>query len=88
MKILTIGNSSTYEVGAFELVKEYLVAMSHEVVLFRQDLCLSGDFLSFEVFSGIPIFQITVDGVSHNAQDFSAIWYIHPHLPKELQEME
>lgn len=88
MKILTVGNSSTYEVGAFKLVEKHLISMGHEIVLFRQDLCLAGDFLSFEITSGQPGYHIVVDGVSHNAQDFSAVWYMHPHLPKELQEME
>lgn len=88
MKLLVIGNSSTYEVGAFKLVEENLVAMGHEVVSFRQDFCLMNDLLSFEVTSNQPTYNVIVNGVAYNANDFSAIWYMHPHLPKELQEME
>lgn len=88
MKILVIGNSSTYEVGAFKLVEENLVAMGHEVILFRQDFCLMNDFLNFEVVSNQSTYNVIVNGVAYNAHDFLAVWYMHPQLPKELQEME
>ena len=88
MKILAIGNSGTYEVEAFKLVEKKLVAMGHQVVLFRQDLCLENDFLTFEVESGQSAYYIIVDGMVYRADDFSAIWYMHPRLPKELLEIE
>ncbi|MEW5805560.1 MAG: hypothetical protein AB1721_02460 [Patescibacteria group bacterium] len=88
MKILTIGNSGTYEVEGFRLVEENLVAMGHQTVLFQQDRCLEDHFLTFEVRSGRPVYYIIAGEMVYDADEFDVIWYIHPHLPKELLEIE
>jgi|TARA_Y100000031_G_scaffold155565_1_gene206726 glutathione synthase/RimK-type ligase-like ATP-grasp enzyme len=82
--ILSIGNSSTYEVDAFQVVVNELEKRGHQAVLFKQDKCLEGEYLVFEVINNNLVYSIVVDGKMYNIDDFSAIWYMKPHLPVSL----
>jgi glutathione synthase/RimK-type ligase-like ATP-grasp enzyme len=84
--ILAIGNSGSFEVAAFTLVVDALKQRGQDALLFKQDKCLEGEYLIFEVCGGIPHYYIIIDGRRYNIDDFSAIWYLKPHLPKELLE--
>ncbi len=86
--ILTVGNSSVYEVDAFSEVRNALQALGEDTVLFKQDKCLDGDSISVESNGGAVTFTVAIDGDSYNLNDFSAIYYLHPHLPKELLNLE
>lgn len=82
--ILAIGNSCVYEVSAFNAVFEILKKRGHDAILFKQDKCLEGEFLTFEVKNGQPRYYLAADGKRYDINKFSAIWYLKPHLPKEL----
>ncbi|NQU84084.1 MAG: hypothetical protein HQ536_05235 [Parcubacteria group bacterium] len=82
--ILAIGNSGVYEVDAFRLVVEELKSRGEKAILFKQDKCLDGEFLIFEIINGNPEYKVIVDNDAYNIRDFSAIWYMKPHLPFEL----
>ncbi len=86
--ILTVGNSGVYEVAAFAEVRDALREFGEETVLFKQDKCLESDHLSVASNDEGMLFIATIDGVSYNLKDFSAIYYLHPHLPKELLNYE
>ena len=47
--ILAIGNNSIYEVDSFKEVKKSLNKHGEDIVLFKQDNCLVGEYLSFSV---------------------------------------
>lgn len=82
--ILSIGNSGAYEVEAFKAVVNELKKRGHDAVLFKQDKCLEGEYLIFEIINGKAIYSIVVDGQIYKIDNFSAIWYMKPHLPREL----
>ena len=86
--ILAIGNSGVYEVEAFAAVARFLSVSGHEVVLFKQDKCLDGEYLAFEVAGNRPSYYLTIDGIRYSGEDFSAVWYMHPHLPESLLKYE
>jgi len=86
--ILTIGNSGVYEVAAFAKVKEILQEGGEDVLLFKQDRCLENESLAFGIEHNVPFNTITIDGATYPIEDFSAIWYLHPHLPRELIDFE
>lgn len=82
--ILTIGNSGVWEVEAFNTVKKELEKKGKTSVLFKQDKCLENEYLNFEIKEGNPKYTLDIDGETYNAKDFSAVWYLKPHLPREL----
>lgn len=84
--ILAIGNSSNYEVNSFLAVQKALRKNGHDAILFKQDQCLSGEFLGFQIIHGGVSFYVAIDGKRYTIDDFSAIWYLKPHLPRELLE--
>lgn len=84
--ILTIGNSSSYELAAFSAVVESLQRRGYQAVLFKQDKCLEDEFLTFKTSRESWKFEIKIDGRRYSAEDFSAIWYLKPHLPRRLLE--
>lgn len=86
--ILAIGNSGVYEVDAFRLVFESLEKRGQKAILFKQDKCLEGEFLVFEIINGMVEYKIVVDGEIYSINDFSAIWYMKPHLPFKLLRFE
>ncbi len=86
--ILAIGNSGIYEVNAFKAVVAELKKRGHEAISFKQDKCLDGEYLVFEVINNKPIYSIVIDGKTYNVDDFSAIWYMKPHLPFKLINFE
>lgn len=86
--ILSIGNSSTYEVDAFQAVVNELEKRGHKAVLFKQDKCLEGEYLVFNIINNKLVYSVVVDGKMYNIDDFSAIWYMKPHLPVSLMKFE
>lgn len=88
MKVLAVGNAGLYEARTFSLVADILDGRGLEVVLFRQDLCLQGETLSFHVQRNVSRYQVAIDGVSLDPSDFAAIWYLKPQLPRELLKYE
>ncbi|MBU2472784.1 hypothetical protein KKE74_02005 [Patescibacteria group bacterium] len=86
--ILTIGNSGLWEVKMFNLVKQELEKRNKTAVLFKQDKCLDSEYLNFEVINGQPKYTLNIDEKLYNINDFSAIWYLKPHLPRKLLEFK
>ncbi len=86
--ILAIGNSGSYEVAAFKLVLEELGRRGENAILFKQDKCLEDDYLTFEVIDGKPRYFVVIDNVKYDTDIFSTVWYMHPHLPRELLQYE
>lgn len=86
--ILVIGNSGSYETSAFNIVLSSLRDRGHEAVLFKQDKCLESDNLLFKAINGIISYFVIIDGKRYSINDFSGIWYMHPHLPLELLNFE
>ena len=86
--ILAIGNSGVYEVDAFRSVFDILQQNGHKAILFKQDKCLDGEFFIFEIIDGMVVYKVTIDSIVYNLNDFSAIWYMKPHLPFELLRFE
>lgn len=86
--ILAIGNSSAHEVEAFTLVTDTLKRWGHDAILFKQDKCLDGEYLIFEVQNNKPRYLIIVDGKEYDVETFSALWYLKPHLPRPLLNYE
>jgi len=86
--ILAIGNSGVYEVDAFRSVADELALLGEDAILFKQDKCLEGEYLVFEVAGGHTSYQVVIDGREYSIGDFSAVWYMKPHLPMELMEFE
>ena len=86
--ILAIGNSGVYEVEAFKSVVAELKKRGHDALLFKQDKCLQGEYLVFEVVDDRVTYSVVIDEKVYNIDDFSAIWYMKPHLPFELLQFE
>jgi glutathione synthase/RimK-type ligase-like ATP-grasp enzyme len=84
---LAIGNSTNYEHEAFGLVRDALRRLGSDAVLFCQDKCLDGAYLTFEK-RGEPRYLVTVGDQRHDVDDFDGIWYIKPQLPQALREHE
>lgn len=83
--ILAIGNSGNYEVEAFNEVFKALERYGQKALLFKQDQCLAGEYLIYEVINGQPQYSIIIDGKDYNLEQFTSIWYMKPHLPRELR---
>lgn len=83
-QILVVANSSTYEAAAFEEVSKILLERGASIQIYRQDKCLNGDYLTFEMQNNHPGYFVTIGSNRYNINDFSTIWYMHPFLPKEL----
>lgn len=87
--ILAIGNSGIHEVEAFQSVVAALQSRGiDKVVLFRQDKCLESDFLVYEADATGVRYDVIIDSVPYRIDDFTGIWYLKPHLPKELLLLE
>lgn len=86
--ILSIGNSGTYEIEAFRIVLDELRKNGYEAVHFKQDNCLMGEYLMYKIINGKMVYNIIIDGKTYNVNDFSGIWYMKPHLPRELINFE
>lgn len=82
--ILTIGNSSVYEFEAFRSVQKILQSRGREALLFKQDKCLDGEIFSYRVKGGKASHVVSIDGKEYSLDEFSAVWYLKPHLPKSL----
>lgn len=82
--ILAIGNSGVNEINAFQLVFQALKKKGHEAVLFKQDRCLVDNFMTFSVSRGQVRYFVAIDGNEYDASQFDCIWYLKPHLPKEI----
>ena len=87
--ILAIGNSGIHEVDAFKAVAESLQRRGCDrVVLFKQDKCLEGEYFNCDASNSRFAYSVTIDGKQYNVEDFSAVWYLKPHLPRELMTYE
>lgn len=82
--ILAIGNSGVYEVKAFQAVFAAIEKYGKSAKLFKQDKCLLGEYLNFEITDGSQKFSLVIDGQAFDLSQFSAVWYMKPHLPREL----
>lgn len=58
------------------------------MVLFKQNRCLKGEYLVFRVTDDQPRYSFVIDGAEHRSDDFTAVWYMHPALPKQLLTYE
>lgn len=86
--ILAIGNAGVYEMDMYQSVLQAIRARGSDAILFKQDRCLEGDSLTFEVRDGQPMLSVVIDGIRYDASSFSGIWYMHPQLPRELLTYE
>ncbi|WKZ26843.1 MAG: hypothetical protein QY311_01665 [Candidatus Paceibacterota bacterium] len=87
--ILAIGNSGIHEVEAFQSVVTALQSRGvNKVVLFRQDKCLESDFLVYQANATGVRYDVVIDSTPYCIDDFTGIWYLKPHLPKELLLLE
>lgn len=84
--ILAIGNSGVWEVEAFNLVKEELEKRGYNAILFKQDKCLGGEYLIFEIRDNKYVYSVVADGKYYDIRNFSTIWCLKPQLPRELLE--
>ena len=82
--ILAIGNAGAYEVEAYQLVVRELEKQGEKALLFKQDKCLENDFFTFKLEKGKPQYFVIINDEEYDLDLFSAIWYMHPHLPREL----
>jgi len=82
--ILAIGNSGVYEMKAYQAVFAALERYGKTAKLFKQDKCLQGEYLHFEIIGGKAKYSVIIDGQVYDLGQFSAIWYMKPHLPREL----
>jgi glutathione synthase/RimK-type ligase-like ATP-grasp enzyme len=86
--ILAIGNSECLETEAYQLVRSAALERGSDILLFKQNKCLEGETLAFRVTDSIPAYFLTIDGREYSIEDFSAVWYMHPTLPKKLLAYE
>ncbi len=86
--ILVIGNSTAYEVAAFNEVRLAVERRGDTCVLFKQDKCLEGEHLRFRIRANQPLFEAIIDGVPYDLDSFSGIWYLKPLLPKAIRLFE
>lgn len=86
--ILAIGNSGDYEFSAFNAVLAELKIKGQDAVLFKQDKCLDDEYLVFEAINEKINYLVIINGIDYDIEDFSAIWYMKPHLPLELLQFE
>lgn len=86
--ILAVGNSGSYEIAAFQAVVSELEKNGASAILFKQDKCLDGEGLFFEAHDGQTAFKVMLNNMEFNIEDFSAIWYLKPHLPTKLLRFE
>ncbi|MFA6601281.1 MAG: hypothetical protein WCT02_00235 [Candidatus Paceibacterota bacterium] len=82
--ILAIGNSECLEYEAYKEVRDSLERRGEQLLLFRQNKCLQGEYLTFRVSKNIPIYSIVVEGKEYDVRQFTGIWYMHPMLPMDL----
>lgn len=82
--ILAIGNSSDNEFKAFELIRKAALLKGSKVLLFRQDNCLDGETIFFEVIDGVCNYFVKINEVIYNIDDFDSILYLHPHPSNEI----
>lgn len=86
--ILAVGNSGSYEVEAYQSVQIELKRRGVEMILFCQDKCLNGQYLTFNTREGDLTCNLFIDGKNYNVDNFTSIYYLHPHLPRELLEFQ
>lgn len=86
--VLAVGNSGSYEVEAYQVVRQELKREGVEMILFCQDKCLESQYLTFSTQGGDLKVELDINGRVYNVSDFSSIYYLHPHLPRELLEFE
>lgn len=84
MKILALGNTNAYSFGAFQEVEKAIRDRGHEIILFKQDKCLEGEYLSFSIENGVLKYTVVIDGKTYDVNEFSSIFYMNPLLPKQL----
>ncbi len=86
--ILAIGNSECLETEAFLRVHAAVQKRGEEMLLFKQNRCLDGEYLVFRVDGNIPEYSFVIDGKEYRTGDFSSVWYMHPTLPRQLLKYE
>ena len=58
------------------------------MLLYKQNKCLEGEYLVFRISNNEPRYSLVIDGKEYQSTDFSAVWYMHPTLPKPLLAYE
>lgn len=84
MKILALGNTSAYGFGAFREIEKEVNKRGCEMVLFKQDKCLEGEYLSFSIEKGRSKYTVVVNNETYDISEFPSILYMNPLLPKAL----
>lgn len=86
--VLIIGNSQSCDVECSKLVVKELEKKGHKHILFEQDKCLEGAYLTFEIQKGRAKYFIISNGKKYDVDDFSIIWYLKPFLPRQLLQYD
>ena len=86
--ILAIGNSGAYEINAFREVLEELAKRDTSAIMLKQDKCLEGETLLHMIDERGSRSLAIIDEREYETKDFEAVWYMKPHLPKELLGFE
>lgn len=81
--VLTIANSQTDQYYSF--VFDLLRQRDEEPVLFCADKCLEGEIISLSVRNGKHYHYAVINGKELDLSKVKAIWYLKPHLPKQLR---
>jgi glutathione synthase/RimK-type ligase-like ATP-grasp enzyme len=82
--ILAVGNSSSLEFEAFATVEACIQERGESLVLFKQDKCLEGEYLSYEASGEKDRYLLTIDGRDYDLNEFRGVWYMHPFIAKPL----
>ena len=85
---LIIGSSAYKYLDAYKLVIDGIRARGGDALVFAQDRCLDGEYLTFEVIDGHASYFVTIDGISYDVDKFEGFWLDHPTLPEVLERYD
>ncbi|MBP6856510.1 MAG: hypothetical protein KBC42_00745 [Candidatus Pacebacteria bacterium] len=83
--ILALGTSASQDFVAFKAIESELKKRKKEIILFKQDLCLNNEIISYkfsENGSFVPL--INIEGKNYDIGSFEGAINLHPMLPREL----
>jgi len=81
--ILAVANSQTDQYYSF--VFDLLRQRGKNPILFCADRCLEGETINLSICNGKLYHYAVIDGREVDLSQVEAVWYLKPHLPKELR---
>ncbi len=82
--ILAIATEGTRELDAFHAVAKRLEQLGKKAVLFKQDRCLDGEYMTLTADDDGVQFILDIDGESYPLTAFDTVWYMHPFVAPAL----